>query len=293
MREMAPEIGFQSAAPVDPGEVAGKLKKVAMSAVRRKFSPEFVNRIDHVITYQPLDSESFSAIVDHEVEWLQRHVVTRLGSRAFAVDVPFAARQWLMEHGTSMEYGARELKRMIHRHLTQPLATMVTRGQIEAGSSVRIGVRPDRQSLTLRVGKESEARASAHPTVLVAEGNRDLGQFLERMMSEAGWDVILAGTAAEARRLAARRKPHAVFAEAELPDERGVTLLAQLCRAYPELRGIVMTDGALPIEENAALAVGGVVILAKPFVARDAMQLVHSRLMGRSFGRLDDSPKAA
>src|SRR5580704_10170175 len=54
MREMAPEIGFQSAVPAGQDEVAGKLKKVAMNAVKRKFSPEFVNRIDHVITYQPL-----------------------------------------------------------------------------------------------------------------------------------------------------------------------------------------------------------------------------------------------
>jgi len=293
MREMAPEIGFQSAAPVEPGEVAGKLKRVAMSAVRRKFSPEFVNRIDHVITYQPLDSESFSAIVDHEVEWLQRHVVSRLGSQAFVVDVPFAVRQWLMERGTSMEYGARELKRMVHRHLTQPLATMVTRGQIEAGGSVRIGVRPDRQSLTLRVGKESEARGSAHPTVLLAEGNSELGQFLERLMSDAGWDVIVAGTAAEARRVAAKRKPHAVFAEAELPDDRGVALVSQLCRAYPELRGIVMTDGTLPDEENVTRIASGVMVLAKPFTARDANTLVRSRLLSHSFGRLDDSPKAA
>ena len=264
-----------------------------MSAVRRKFSPEFVNRIDHVITYQPLDSESFSAIVDHEVEWLQRHVVSRLGSQAFVVDVPFAVRQWLMERGTSMEYGARELKRMVHRHLTQPLATMVTRGQIEAGGSVRIGVRPDRQSLTLRVGKESEARGSAHPTVLLAEGNSELGQFLERLMSDAGWDVIVAGTAAEARRVAAKRKPHAVFAEAELPDDRGVALVSQLCRAYPELRGIVMTDGTLPDEENVTRIASGVMVLAKPFTARDANTLVRSRLLSHSFGRLDDSPKAA
>jgi CheY-like chemotaxis protein len=293
MREIAPEIGFQSAVAIHPGDVAGKLKKVALSAVRRKFSPEFVNRIDHVITYQPLDAESFAAIVDHEVDRLQRHVVARLSTQAFLVDVPFAARQWLMEHGTSVEYGARELKRMVHRHLTQPLATMVTRGQIEPGSSVRVGVRPDRQSLTLRVGKDGETRGLAQPTVLVIDGNRELLQFLERLMSEAGWEVLTAGTAGEARRIAAKRKPHAVLADGALPDERGVDLVVQLCRTNAELRGIVMTSSSLPIEEEDARTENGIAVLQKPFLVGEAILLIRSRLPNRTFPRCDDSPKAA
>jgi CheY-like chemotaxis protein len=293
MREIAPEIGFQSAVSVLPDEVSGKLKRVAMNAVRRKFSPEFVNRIDHVITYQPLDNESFAAIVDHEVDWLHKHVAARLGTQAFAVEVPFAARQWLMEHGTSMEYGARELKRVVHRHLTQPLATMVTRGQIEPGGCVRIGVRPDRQSLTLRVGKEGDLQGSAHPTVLIVDGNLELLQFLERQMTEAGWDVVVAGTAAEARRMAAKRKPHTVLADAALQDERGVNLLVQLCRANPELTGIVMSAAALPADESEERTASGVGVLSKPFLVRDAMSLVRARMASRPFVQLNDSPKAA
>jgi ATP-dependent Clp protease ATP-binding subunit ClpA/ActR/RegA family two-component response regulator len=293
MREIAPEVGFQSAVAVQAGEVAGKLKKVAMNAVRRKFSPEFVNRIDHVITYQPLEAQSFAAIVDHEVEWLRRHVVSRLGTQAFVVDVPFAARQWLMEHGTSVEYGARELKRIVHRHLTQPLATMVTRGQIEPGTSVRVGVNTDRSSLSLRVGKDNEVHGCPHPTVLVADGNRELLQFMDRLMSEAGWDVLTAGTATEARRLAAKRKPHAVMVNAELPDERGMNLAVQLCRANSELRGIVMTGGVLSAEENDARAESRIAVLEKPFLVRDALNLILSRRLDRSLGRFDDSPKAA
>jgi len=293
MREIAPEIGFQSAVPIDPGDVAAKLKKVAMSAVRRKFSPEFVNRIDHVITYQPLDAASFAAIVDHEVDRLQRHVVARLGSQAFAVDVSFVARQWLLEHGTSVEYGARELKRTVHRHLTQPIATMVTQGRIGPGNSVRVGVRADRQSLTLRLGKESEAWGNAYPTVLVVDDNRELLEFLERLMSDAGWDVHVAGTAAEARRVAAKRKPHALLVDAALADERGVNLAVQLCRANPELRGIVMTGARLPLEEEVLRAANGVAMLDKPFLVRDAMNMIRSRLESRPYARQEDPPKAA
>ena len=293
MREMAPEIGFQSAAPVVPGDIPGKLRKVAMSAVRRKFSPEFVNRIDHVLTYQPLDSASFAAIVDHEIDWLKKHVAARLGMRAFEVEVPYAARQWLMEHGTSVEYGARELKRLIHRQLTQPLSTMVTRGQIEPGGTVRVGVRPDGESLTLRAGREGDAHGSARPTVLIVDGNRELGQFVERLMAESGWDIVTAGTAAEARRVAAKRKPHAMLAEAALPDERGVDLARQLCGMYPELRGVIMTGEALTAIEDEARVAGGIGLLPKPFLPSEALSLIRARRPPRSSARPQDSPKAA
>src|ERR1019366_3913281 len=94
-------------------------------------------------TYRPLDAESFSAIADLEITNLQSHVNTRLGNRCFNIEVPFETRQWLIERGTSAEYGARELKRTIHKNLTQPLATLVAKNQIEAGSRIRAEVGTD------------------------------------------------------------------------------------------------------------------------------------------------------
>jgi len=127
----------------------------------------------------------------------------------------------------------------------------------------------------------------------VVDGNRELLQFLERLMSEAGWDVIAAGTAAEARRLAVKRKPHAVLVDSALPDERGVALAAQLCRANPELRGILMKGAPLSAAEDDERSENGIAVLPKPFLLRDAMNLIRSRLSTRPFVRLDDSPKAA
>src|SRR5207249_1978388 len=140
--------------------------------------------IDHVITYKPLDAESFAAITNHEIDSLQNHVNTRLGNRCFAVDVPFETRQWLIEKGTSPEYGARELKRTIHKNLTQPLATMVAKNQIEPGARVRVEVRQDREGLELRSTDVGETPVSAQPTVLLVDDNRDLLQFLQRLMAE-------------------------------------------------------------------------------------------------------------
>src|SRR5579862_6461319 len=117
MREINPDFGFQSVKTAERTDLTSKLQNIALVAVRKRFSPEFVNRIDCVITYQPLTAESLSAIVDHQILDLQNHVNTRLGPRCFTIEVPFETRQWLLRHGTSPEYGARELNRTIHRNL--------------------------------------------------------------------------------------------------------------------------------------------------------------------------------
>ncbi len=122
----------------DFGATIAKLEAIGMNAVRRKFSPEFVNRIDAVITYQPLEAAALAEIVDQQIAALERHIENRLVERAFELEVTAAARQFLLTKGTSSEYGARELKRTILRHLTQPLAAMVANGEILAESTVRI-----------------------------------------------------------------------------------------------------------------------------------------------------------
>ena len=116
MREINPDFGFQSVRTAGATDLTSKLQDIALVAVRKRFSPEFVNRIDCIITYQPLTAESLSAILDQQIMDLQNHVNTRLGNRSFTLEVPFEARQFLLQKGTSSEYGARELNRTIHRH---------------------------------------------------------------------------------------------------------------------------------------------------------------------------------
>ena len=115
-----------------------KLHNIGMGAVRRKFSPEFVNRIDTVITYQPLDAVALADIVDLQIVALELHIENRLAERAFELEVTGAARQYLLAKGTSSEYGARELKRTILRDLTQPLAAIVANGEVPPESTVRV-----------------------------------------------------------------------------------------------------------------------------------------------------------
>lgn len=136
MREFKPSWGFARA--VDPEEAARKVEGITQEAVKRRFSPEFVNRIDGMATYRPLDRKAMNRILDLQLEQVQRHLNQRLGIRTFEVEVRPPARQFLLDKGISLEYGARELKRMLQKHLLQPLAAMVVDGEIAAGALIRV-----------------------------------------------------------------------------------------------------------------------------------------------------------
>jgi ATP-dependent Clp protease ATP-binding subunit ClpA len=151
-KEVLPDFGFGSAATHGNGDgTLRKLSSIGLGAVKRKFAPEFVNRIDAVITYQPLDSEALEAILDQQIAALERHIAHRLEERAFTLELDPSARSFLLSKGTSREYGARELKRVILRKLTQPLAAMVEAGLIPPECVVRVAHQSDAEQLTLSV----------------------------------------------------------------------------------------------------------------------------------------------
>ncbi len=136
MKELTPGFGFTSDRNKAPE--AGRLENIAMAAVRRNFSPEFVNRIDATVTYQPLSTDTLTEILTQQLNDLQNHIETRLGSRGFRLTVSSKGRDFLLKEGSSPEYGARELKRAIHQKLTQPLAELVVLGKVKPGGSVRV-----------------------------------------------------------------------------------------------------------------------------------------------------------
>ena len=149
-RELNPDFGFESlVAGPDSGKVL-KLQSIGMTALRRNFSPEFVNRIDAVVTYQPLSPEALAAILDQHIQELQQHLDKRLGMSTFRLEVPARARRFLLERGTSILYGARELKRTLQRQLVQPLASLIAAGEINPGTRIRAEVNPRKEKLLLR-----------------------------------------------------------------------------------------------------------------------------------------------
>jgi ATP-dependent Clp protease ATP-binding subunit ClpA/ActR/RegA family two-component response regulator len=283
MKELHPEFGFEAAvARTDKLDVFNKLESIALGSVRKKFSPEFVNRIDAVITYQPLDHESLATILDQQITELQRHVNTRLGDRYFNIEVPFESRQFLLRKGTSPEYGARELKRTIHRFLTQPLATKVAAGQIEPGARVRVELSEDKESLIIRTLDHGAVRAPQHPTVLLVDDNRDLLRFLERLMAQAGWRLLTAESQQEAEQVIGKQMPNAALLDYLLPDGNGVELGVMLQRKSPGVQVILMTGAQLTSEEEAICQEYDFPILRKPFLANDILNLIRARLFRSS-----------
>ena len=280
MREINPDFGFQSVKAGEPRpDLTNKLQNIALVAVRKRFSPEFVNRIDCIITYQPLTPESLSTILDKHISDLQNHVNTRLGNRSFTLEVPFETRQFLLEKGTSPEYGARELNRTIHRQLTQPLATLVASNQVSPGARVRVDVSPERERLNIHTVEQHEASSPAHPTVLLVDDNRDLLHFLERLMADAGWRLLTAESATEAQRLVHENKPNAALLDYMLPDGNGVELGVEFLRGQPQMLVIIMTGTILPPEEEALCEEHNFPVLRKPFLASEVMNQIRSRLL--------------
>ncbi len=280
MKEMKPNLGFQSAITRSHDEVVQKLEAVALAAVRKRFSPEFVNRIDAVVTYQPLDKAALSTILDQHLAELQMHVYTRLGDRCFALDVSPDSRHFLLEIGTSDEYGARELKRTIHRQVTQPLATLVASGQVEPGSTVHFNVDADNGSLVLHTtsGPTAEIeKPRLNPTVLIVDDNHQLLHFLGSELAQAGWQMFTAETAIEAKEVFAREQPSTVLVDYMLGEDDGLELGLQLLRLDPETNIIVMTGGELPPEEQSICTQRDIPVLHKPFLVSDILHLIGYR----------------
>jgi CheY-like chemotaxis protein len=277
MKEINPDFGFQSVKGAERADILSKLQNIALVAVRKRFSPEFVNRIDCIITYQPLTPEALSAILDHQITDLQNHVNTRLGNRSFTLEVPQPAREFLLDKGTSPEYGARELNRTIHRFLTQPLATKVATNQVNPGARVLVEVSDDQEKLNI-LAKDDFTPVPPHPTVLLVDDNRDLLHFLERLMADAGWKLLTAESATEAKRLVREHKPNAALLDYMLPDGNGVELGVEFLQAVPNALVIVMTGTILPPEEEALCEEHNFPVLRKPFLASDVMNQIRSRL---------------
>jgi len=145
-----PDFGFEGMVPLLPLADSSRLSSIGMSAVKRKFSPEFVNRIDSVITYQPLNRDACELILDQIFASFARLIYNRLGVRGFRLQCTVAGRKLLLDTGISVEYGARELKRIVQRNFIQPVAALVADGQVPPGSAVILDAKGGEFSILLR-----------------------------------------------------------------------------------------------------------------------------------------------
>jgi CheY-like chemotaxis protein len=296
MREMTPGFGFEAAnSNIDrTEEMAGKLESIALGAMKKMFSPEFVNRIDAVITYQPLSAASIKEILDHQVEELQRHVNSRLGSRGFSIELTASALEFLLKRGVSVQYGARELKRTVYRFLTQPLATLVAEDLVAPKSIVTVSAAGDGEKLDIDVKAPASSRTRAKTaTVLIVDDNQELLKFLKTVMRNEPWELVSAPSAAQALDVAAGRDIDVALIDYMLPDLDGLTLSRRLQAAQSATKVILMTGGGEMSmgKENGPSA--DLPIVQKPFLVEDLLNMIRNRIPSKSTGSVASAASTA
>jgi len=130
-------------------EIDTKIYRTALEAAKRKFSPEFMNRIDKVVVFRSLKEHHLDQILDIELTAVQNRITESAGTK-FIFECSDAAKKFLLGEGIDLKYGARHLKRAIERFLVYPLSNLVATQQIETGDFVMIDFDDDKGALTFR-----------------------------------------------------------------------------------------------------------------------------------------------
>jgi len=176
------KLGFVSKPTEVDNSLDEKIGRTAVDAARKKFSPEFMNRIDKVVVFKTLRPEHLTQILEIELGMVQQRVLTN----QFVFNCTSKVKSFLLHEGTDPKYGARHLKRAIERHLVFPLANLVATNQVKLGDFIRVDL-------------DAEGRVTF---VKEAEGAM-VPMLLERYGAAAGAPPALA---ARARTIAPRRE---------------------------------------------------------------------------------------
>ncbi len=158
---MAPKLGFgtsdmriKASTGVFDDKMTGKIARSGVEAARRKFTPEFMNRLDKIVTFSPLGTEQLKKILDIELNLVQQRIFNTSADRAFVFTMSDPSKDFLLAEGTDLKYGARHLKRAIERLLVHPMSNLIATDQVRGGDWVRVEY--DEASKALRFAREAE-----------------------------------------------------------------------------------------------------------------------------------------
>ena len=138
-----------------------KLKKSVEDALTKTFRPEFLNRIDDIIVFEPLTQVQIHEIVELMVD----DVKTRLADQSIFISLSEKAREWLAKEGFHPDFGARPLRRTIQRHIENPLSKQLLKGTLVEGDQITISVRDGSLSFAKTKAK---TKSSEHPKAAAA-----------------------------------------------------------------------------------------------------------------------------
>jgi ATP-dependent Clp protease ATP-binding subunit ClpA len=154
-------MGFVQPMDKTEDKLDHKVERTAQEAAKKKFSPEFMNRLDKVVVFHPLRHEQLEQILEIELGMVQQRVLDT-GRGQFLFRVAPAARRFLLQEGTDIKYGARHLKRAIEKYVVYPLANLLATEQIRFGDMLVVDW--DGKSLHLSFQKEGEGAVVPTPS---------------------------------------------------------------------------------------------------------------------------------
>src|SRR5438105_14292583 len=142
-----------------------KITRTAQEAARRKFSPEFMNRIDKIVVFKTLKPEHLEQILEIELGMVQQRILQATGNNQFVFSATPHVKRFLLKEGCDPKYGARHLKRAIERFVVFPLANLVATSQVKLGDFVRIDMNPEGKMVFVK-----EAEGALVPVLLEKYG---------------------------------------------------------------------------------------------------------------------------
>ncbi|MBZ5664611.1 MAG: AAA family ATPase [Acidobacteriia bacterium] len=136
-------MGFAPHDAIADENLDAKIERTATEAARKKFSPEFLNRLDKVVVFRTLRPEQLDQILELELAKVQTRILEAIGQSHFTFRCLPEVKKWLLKEGTDPKYGARHLKRVIERRIVYSLANLVATRQIATGDCIDISLRAD------------------------------------------------------------------------------------------------------------------------------------------------------
>jgi len=147
LKDFGQGIGFNTSAKKD--NIASHSKGVIEKALKRAFSPEFLNRIDDVIVFNSLDKEHINKIIDIEMDSLLK----RISTLGYSVKISKKAKDFIADKGFDAKFGARPLKRAIQKYFEDPLSEEIISAQIKEGDAIKVIMNKDKSALEMKITK--------------------------------------------------------------------------------------------------------------------------------------------
>ncbi len=158
---LRPSLGF-AASEIERKHESGqlddsttdKISRAGVEAARRKFTPEFMNRIDKIVVFKPLGPAELRKVLGLELDILQQRILNSATTTPFVFSLTEGAKDYLLQEGTDMKYGARHLKRAIDRALVHPMSNLIATQQVRTGDLIKVDFDPETNQMTF--AKEAE-----------------------------------------------------------------------------------------------------------------------------------------